>query len=208
MDDRTRALLFTSGLVSDLRKEVLKEYPKKILTAIRLARKADESVELLSSMDNQTTVGNGRNEQAPSAADGETSRHDQRGQVSRFGGRRRLTNNYSRRSDASVVGKLAILLEIVFSPTETQTASAHVSSGEHTLAGNLALRLIPGRTDSIQRHQLLCAEALVGGHPARILLDTGASHSFVSQSWKKSICCEIEMDWESWTHMGTRSLLV
>ena len=99
MDDRTRALLFTSGLVSDLRKEVLKEYPKDLLTAIKLAREADETVQLLSSMDTQTTVGNGRNEfeQVPSAADGETSRHDQRGQVSRFGGRRRLTNNYSRR---------------------------------------------------------------------------------------------------------------
>ena len=115
MDDRTRALLFTSGLVSDSRKEVLKEYPKDLLTAIKLAREADETVQLLSSMDTQTTVGNGRNEfeQVPSAADGETSRHDQRGQVSRFGGRRRLTNNYSRRgSDASVAGKLAILLEI------------------------------------------------------------------------------------------------
>ena len=45
----------------------------------------------------------------------------------------------------------------------------------------------------IQRHQLLFfffffffffwVEALVGGHPARILPDTGASHSFVSQ-WR------------------------
>ena len=101
MDDRTRAcaLLFTSGLVSDLRNEVLKEYPKDLLTAIKLAREADEfeTVQLLSSMDTQTTVGNGRNEQAPSTADGGTSRHDQRGQESRLGARRRLTNNYSRR---------------------------------------------------------------------------------------------------------------
>ena len=37
MDDRTRALLFTSGLVSDLRKEVLKEYPKNLQTGIKLA---------------------------------------------------------------------------------------------------------------------------------------------------------------------------
>ena len=73
---------------------------------------------------------------------------------------------------------------IACSPTHTQRP---VSSGVQTLAGNLTLRLILGRrpTDSIQRHQLLCAKGLVGaGHPfARILPDTGVSHSFVSQSW-------------------------
>ena len=52
-------------------------------------------------MDTQTTVGNGMKEQA-STADGETSRHDQRGQVSRFGGRRRLMH-YRKRGGASYI---------------------------------------------------------------------------------------------------------
>ena len=34
----------------------LKEYPKNQLSAIRLAREGDEAVQLLSSMDTQTTV--------------------------------------------------------------------------------------------------------------------------------------------------------
>ena len=66
--------------VFDFVPSYLKEYPKNLLSAIRLAREADETVQRLSSMDTQTTVGHGRNEQVPSTADGETSRHDQRGQ--------------------------------------------------------------------------------------------------------------------------------
>ena len=68
LHDRTRALLFTSGFASDLRKEVLKEYPKKLPTAKRLAREANGTVQLLSSMNTRTTVRNEKNEQAPATA--------------------------------------------------------------------------------------------------------------------------------------------
>ena len=59
-----------------------------------------------------------------------------------------------------------------------------VSSGVQTLAGNLTLPDV-GLRIRIQRHQLLWAKGIVGaGHSfARILPDTGVSHSFVSQSW-------------------------
>ena len=72
LHDRTRALLFTSGFASDLRKEVFKEYPKKLRTAKRLAREANGTVQLLSSMNTRTTVRNEKNEQAPATATLET----------------------------------------------------------------------------------------------------------------------------------------
>ena len=72
MDDRTLALVFTSGFASDLRKEVYKEYPKKLRTAKRSAREANGTVQLLSSMNTRTTVRNEKNEQAPATAPSET----------------------------------------------------------------------------------------------------------------------------------------
>ena len=72
LHDRTRALLFTSGFASDLRKEVFKEYPKKLRTAKRLAREANGTVQLLSSMNTRTTVRNEKNEQALASATLET----------------------------------------------------------------------------------------------------------------------------------------
>ena len=72
MDDRTLALVFTSGFASDLRKEVFKEYPKKLRTAKRLAREANGTVQLLSSMITRTRVRNEKNEQAPVTAPSET----------------------------------------------------------------------------------------------------------------------------------------
>ena len=72
MDDRTLALVFTSGFASDLRKEVFKEYPKKLRTAKRSAREANETVQLLSSMNTRTTARNEKNERAPATAPSET----------------------------------------------------------------------------------------------------------------------------------------
>ena len=117
MDDRTRAPPFPSGLVSDLPKEVLKEYPKNQPTSIRLAWEANETVQNLSSMDTQTrtTASKGRNNQAPSTVDRETSFHDERRQASRFVGRRRLTNTPG--PMILLWAKLAILLKIACSPT-------------------------------------------------------------------------------------------
>ena len=67
MDDRTLALVFTSGFASDLRNEVFKEYPKKLRTAKGLAREAYGTVQRLSSLGTQTMANNEKNEQVPAS---------------------------------------------------------------------------------------------------------------------------------------------
>ena len=67
MDDRKHALVFTSGFASDLRKEVFKEYPKKLRTAKGLAREAYGTVHRLSSLGTQTMANNEKNEQVPAS---------------------------------------------------------------------------------------------------------------------------------------------
>ena len=177
MDDQRRALLFTSGLVSDLRKKDLKEYPKNLLTAIRLAREADEAVQWTlrrrSAMEGTNRCRRLRTERRVVMISVDKNL------VS--GGRQRLTNNYSHRVRCFRYGKLAILLEIACSPTQTQTAS---EIGSANTGGEFSTQ-VNSRMYGFNSTSSTSLRRGVSRRPScPYLRDTGASPFFVlSQSW-------------------------